>query len=274
MLKIGDFSKLSQISIRMLRHYDEIGLLPPDSIDPFTGYRYYSEEQLVIANHIQALKDIGFLLAEIEGLLPLYDTPKDLELHLLLQKEKLRQQALLLHQKQQLLEKMLNRIRKDEWNMEYAVMKKSLPARCVASVRQRIPAYAYEGRLWHIMMQECAPLHLPPAPNAACMAIFHDEAFVEQNPDVEIQMIVDRLYPPTEHISFQELPPMEYVSATYQGGYEKIGEVNEAIAAWMKREGYAFDGPCFNIYHIGPHDTQNPDEWITEVCCPARKIKS
>lgn len=42
MLKIGDFSKLSRISIRMLRHYNEIGLLIPESIDDFTGYRYYS----------------------------------------------------------------------------------------------------------------------------------------------------------------------------------------------------------------------------------------
>ena len=40
MLKIGDFSKLSRISIRMLRHYDEIGLLVPESIDSATGYRY------------------------------------------------------------------------------------------------------------------------------------------------------------------------------------------------------------------------------------------
>ena len=39
MLKIGDFSKLSRVSIRMLRHYDEIGLLVPASTDPFTGYR-------------------------------------------------------------------------------------------------------------------------------------------------------------------------------------------------------------------------------------------
>ena len=44
MLKIGEFSKLSRVSIRMLRHYDELGLLAPQSIDPFTGYRYYGED--------------------------------------------------------------------------------------------------------------------------------------------------------------------------------------------------------------------------------------
>ena len=52
MLKIGEFSKLSRVSVRMLRHYDEIGLLPPASIDSATGYRYYSEYQLPVAGQI------------------------------------------------------------------------------------------------------------------------------------------------------------------------------------------------------------------------------
>lgn len=65
MLKIGDFSKLSRISIRMLRHYDEIGLIQPRMTDPASGYRYYSEEQLTIAGRILALKDMDFSLAAI-----------------------------------------------------------------------------------------------------------------------------------------------------------------------------------------------------------------
>ena len=56
MLKIGDFSKLSRVSIRMLRHYDEIGLLRPARIDPESGYRYYSETQLLIVCRISALE--------------------------------------------------------------------------------------------------------------------------------------------------------------------------------------------------------------------------
>ena len=48
MLRIGEFSKLSRVSIRMLRHYDDIGLLKPAEIDHFTGYRYYREEQLFV----------------------------------------------------------------------------------------------------------------------------------------------------------------------------------------------------------------------------------
>ena len=65
MLKIGEFSKLSRVSIRMLRHYDDIGLLPPAEIDHFTGYRYYSPDQLPAIGRITALKDMGFQLADI-----------------------------------------------------------------------------------------------------------------------------------------------------------------------------------------------------------------
>ena len=73
MLKIGEFSKLSRISIRMLRHYDEIGLLKPAEIDRFTDYRYYREDQLPKAGRIAALKDMGFSLADIVRILEVYD---------------------------------------------------------------------------------------------------------------------------------------------------------------------------------------------------------
>ena len=69
MLKIGEFSKLSRVSVRMLRHYDEIGLLKPAEIDRFTDYRYYREDQLPIVCRITALKDMGFSLADIVRIL-------------------------------------------------------------------------------------------------------------------------------------------------------------------------------------------------------------
>ena len=78
MLKIGDFSKLSRCSVRMLRHYDEIGLLEPAEIDRFTGYRYYSEAQLTVIGQIISLRDMGFSLAAIGEMLKL-DDPERLD---------------------------------------------------------------------------------------------------------------------------------------------------------------------------------------------------
>ena len=65
MLKIGLFSKLSRVSIRMLRYYDEIGLLHPAYIDPESDYRYYREDQLPQISWITALRDMGFSLADV-----------------------------------------------------------------------------------------------------------------------------------------------------------------------------------------------------------------
>ena len=68
MFKIGDFSKLGQVSTRMLRHYDKLGLLVPNHIDEWTGYRYYTVEQLAQLHRIIALKELGLSLQQIADL--------------------------------------------------------------------------------------------------------------------------------------------------------------------------------------------------------------
>ena len=69
MFSIGEFARLGAVSIRTLRHYDEIGLLPPAEVDVATGYRSYSAKQLRQLNRIVALKDLGLTLAQIRRLL-------------------------------------------------------------------------------------------------------------------------------------------------------------------------------------------------------------
>lgn len=69
MIRIGDFSRISQTPVSTLRYYDEVGLLKPVEVDHFTGYRYYTFDQLPRLNRILALKDLGFSLEEIARLL-------------------------------------------------------------------------------------------------------------------------------------------------------------------------------------------------------------
>ena len=65
MLKIGDFARLSQIPVKTLRYYDDLGLITPARVDPMTGYRYYSLDQLPRLNRLIALKDLGFSLDQV-----------------------------------------------------------------------------------------------------------------------------------------------------------------------------------------------------------------
>ena len=270
MLKIGEFSKLSRISIRMLRHYDEIGLLAPEVTDPFTGYRYYSEAQLFTAGRITALKDMGFKLCDAAELLKCWEDRETLERHLLSQREAARLQAEEAARRLRLLDTALERLRKDE-PMKYDVTVKTIPERQVASVRQIIPSYEREGDLWGILMQETAGMHIQDGDPVLCSATFHDMEYKERDVDVEIQKTVRGAYPDTEHVKFKTMPQVLVASSVCKGSYDQMGEVNAAVASWVEANGYAFDGPGFFIYHVSPHETNDPDEFVTEVCCPVRK---
>ena len=114
MLKIGEFSKLSRVSVRMLRHYDEIGLLKPAEIDRFTDYRYYREDQLPAAGRIAALKDMGFSLADIVRILEVYDDREKLEKFFAARQEELEALSKDTAYKLTLLDAARKRLRKEE----------------------------------------------------------------------------------------------------------------------------------------------------------------
>ena len=69
MFTIGDFAKHGRVSVRMLRHYDALGLLRPARVDPFTGYRFYEAGQLARLNRVIALKELGFSLDQVGTIL-------------------------------------------------------------------------------------------------------------------------------------------------------------------------------------------------------------
>ena len=233
MLKIGEFSKLSRVTIRRLRSYDEARLLTPASIDSFTGYRYYNESQLPIANRITALKDMGFSQTAIKEVLKCWEDPTALERCLLLQRGAVQEEAERAQQRLRLLDTAIQRLRKDEKQMNYDVTIKILPERYVASVRMMIPNYDREGDLWHIFCQETAGMNIQDGDPVLCTAVYYDGEFKESDVDVEIQKNVVGPYPDTEHVKFKTVPAVQVASATFQGSYEKIGEVNETVAAWV-----------------------------------------
>ena len=175
MLKIGLFSKLSRISIRMLRYYDENGLLTPGEVDPATGYRYYHESQLMEAERLLALREMGFGVEAMGAILRAYQDPEALGQFLRVRREELRAELEKTRQRLALLETTLERVGKDGIIMEYNVTLKELPRRQVASLREVIPSYWQEGELWGRMMTETAGQNLQIAEPCYSIAIFHDK---------------------------------------------------------------------------------------------------
>ena len=271
MLKIGDFSKLSRISIRMLRHYDEIGLLKPAEVDPFTGYRYYGETQLLEAGRITTLRSMGFGLSMIGEILSKYSDPGEMERFLLLQRREVEQQRMALEERLRLIDSTITWLRKDGTLMNYEICVKTIPARYVASVRMTIPSYAGEGLLWQTLRQETSVLGMQDAEPSYPLVIYHDGEYKEQDVDVEAQLAVVGEYPDTEHVQFKTVPQVEAACARFRGGYEQTSLVNEALARWGWENGYELAGLMFNIYYVNPGDSQDPSQFVTEVCYPVKK---
>lgn len=271
MLKIGEFSKLTRVSIRMLHHYDEIGLLRPTETDAWTGYRYYSEKQLPVAGRIAAFKDMGFGLADIRTLLDVYDDRTALEARLMDKQAELQSGLRQTARRIRLLETALERLRKDDTAMQYDVTLKTFPERYAATLRMNIPTYEAEVMLWNTLVGETEPLNVVPDDPCYCCVVYHDKEYREYDIDVEAQKTVKGRYPDTEHVRFRTLPPVTVASATCKGPYSQLDAVMTAVASWVTDNGYAFDGPAFNIYYVSPHETDDPDEFVTEVCYPVRK---
>ena len=265
MLRIGEFSKLSRVSIRMLRHYDDIGLLKPAEIDQFTGYRYYSPEQLPVIGRITALKDMGFSLADIVKMLEIYENRDELDDYLMKRQLELQEISETTQRQMRLLDTARERLRKEQ-NMSYNVSIKTIPERYAATVHMTIPHYEDEGMVWQILGEETAPLNMVPADPCLVAAEYLDDEYKEENVELIAWKTVKGKYPDTEHVKFKTLPPVKVASCMVKGGYEQMPEVYGAVISWVNDYGYECAGPMFNIYHVSPHETHNPDEYVTEVC--------
>ena len=270
MLKIGEFSKLSRISVRMLRHYDEIGLLKPAEIDRFTDYRYYREDQLPTAGRIAALREIVFSLADIVRILAVYDDREQMERFYSARQRELEALSKDTEYKLTLLDAARKRLRKEE-DMRYDVSIKTIPARYAATVRMTLPRYEDEGMIWGRLAEETCRMDLREDDPCLCAVTYLDGEYKEENVDMMAWKTVKGSYPDTEHVKFRTLPEVTVASCTYRGSYTQITDVYAAVIAWMEANGCEPAEPMFNIYHVSPHETLNPEEFVTEICYPVKK---
>ena len=246
MLKIGDFSKLSKISIYMLRHYDKLGLLVPAHIDEDSGYRYYEEKQLTIANRIQALKAMGLGLNEIKDVIYQYRDNQSLADFLKIETAKKRKLAEELQRQIRQLETTITALQQREGILRYSIEIKEVPKRLVMCTRDRIPAYHHEGTT----MEKIGGSTRGAGADTCILVLpygdfFHDGGFVTKDVDVEVQIAVLQRGCDTETVKFKEVEAFLAAVLTYEGRYELITQINETIANWVYDNGYEFCGPHF-----------------------------
>ncbi|MEG0365675.1 MAG: MerR family transcriptional regulator [Coprobacillus sp.] len=269
MFKISDFSNLSRISIRMLRFYDEKGILHP-SIIKENGYRYYEAKQLITASHIQYLRYLGFSTDKIKSILDVYQDGKEIRKYLSIQLEDLKREQVDITEKIEALSKTINKIDQEDIVMNYKVEMKEIKEMYMMCKRDIIPTYDREDLLWNGLCSEVVErkLNVSVPKEGLSMAVFFDKGYKEKDVDIEVRVEVDGKYEDIDNIKFKTIPAVKVASITFTGGYENISDVSYHIANWISEHNCEIAGPSFCVYHVGYAQTQNPEEFITEICYP------
>ncbi|MEW6143010.1 MAG: MerR family transcriptional regulator [Chloroflexota bacterium] len=272
MLKIGDFSRLSRVSVKALRYYDEIGLLKPVSVDQFSGYRYYSAEQLPRLNRILVLKELGLSLEEV-AVLAAEDLPQARITELLQAKQtELRQRLNEDHSRLAQLEQLLNAIAKEGTMPAYDITLKKLDAQKVACVRAIIPTYSDIPKLFDELFGQIGRFQSKFA--GAPVALYHDLEFKERDADVEIAMPIRGDITVTGRLKMHELPAVASAACTiHKGSFDQVGDAYKALMSWIEANRYQMAGPAREVYLQGPGPGVDPSSYVTEIQLPVEKAK-
>lgn len=267
MFRIGEFSKITQVTIRMLRYYDEVGLLKPAQIDPGTGYRMYSVEQIPILNRIIYLRDSGFNVSEIaitlekkddDSLLKQLDK-KYLEIEKTIQAERKKLRKIEIAKKE---------IVNGKSEMHYNISIKSIPSYEVLSLRRTIPDYYAEGELWQELSAYAVQHQIEISSNT--FSVYHDVEYKETNVDVELCAPVKKKGKSTGEIIYRNTEPIPIMACTMvYGTFNNIAGAYLAFAEWLQKNSqYRMSGLTRQIVHRGPWNESNPEKYLIELQIP------
>lgn len=271
MFKIGEFSKLTQVSIRMLRYYDETGLLKPSKIDKFTSYRLYATEQIPVLNKIIFLRDLGFNVSEIGIALNNWTDEfiinqlenKYLEIQNRIKAEEDRLSKIELAKKD---------IRKEKIDINYNVSIKAIPSYQVFSLRRRVPDYYAEGQLWEEMSVFADENDIPVSNNT--FTIYHDMDYKEKDVDIEICAPVAKIGENVNEFVYRNTEAVPIMACTMvYGKFENIAGAYFSFANWLQEHNqYKMSGQSRQIVHQGPWNEKSPDNYLTEIQIPLERI--
>ncbi|MFF0746444.1 MerR family transcriptional regulator [Streptomyces sp. NPDC004111] len=267
MFTIGDFARHGRVSVRMLRHYDETGLLHPARVDPFSGYRHYTAAQLSRLNRIIALKDLGFTLVQVRDILDEKVGTEELRGMLRLRQAELENAVATAEARLVQVEARLRAIESEGHMPTNDVVLKNVPAVRVAELTATAASYEPEdispviGPLYDELFRHLKAAGITPTGPG----IAHYEDAPEGGGRITVHAAVQVSVAPHREglLHIRDLPPLEQAATiVHHGSMDTVLPTAQTLAHWTDTHGYRTTGYPREISLECP---ENREEWVTEL---------
>jgi len=253
MLNIGEFARLGQVSPRMLRHYDQLGLLRPERVDSANGYRFYSVHQLGRLHRIVALRDVGFGLEQVREVLAEGPPVDQLRGMLRLRRAQLEQTV---GEEQERLRRVEAHIRALERSgtveVQDIVVKNTQPVRVAQATARGLTHADIGAAFGQLLPRVLAHLEACGAKPGISVACYEDEGGTAPEGEIVLRAgfdVGDQDVPDSETVRVVDLPVLEVAAAVYRGGDDGIMAAWESLVRWIEDSGYRLVGDCRELYH-------------------------
>lgn len=275
MFGIGEFASAGRVSVRMLRHYDALGLLCPARVDAVTGYRMYEARQLSRLNRIIALKDLGFTLAQVQEILDEKVDTAQLYGMLRLRRAELQSQIAADSARLRQVEARILSIEREGVMPAGDVQVKQVPAIRAAQLTALAPDFEPEsiGPVVGPLFRELTAR----IDGAGLTATGAAVAYYDQTPDgIMVHAAIPVKAQPGgdgfDLFDVLDLPGIEQAATiVHHGPMDAVLPTGQALARWIDENGYRPLGLVREVYLHVPDD---PQDWVTELQTPVAKLES
>ncbi|MFF2541299.1 MerR family transcriptional regulator [Kitasatospora sp. NPDC058063] len=268
MLNIGDFASHGRVSVRMLRHYDAIGLLRPARVDPVSGYRSYEASQLARLNRVIALKELGFTLQQVRAVLDEQVDAAELRGMLRLRRAQLAEAIAADELRLARVEARLRTIESEGTMSAHDVVVKPVPSVRVAQLAGAAASYEPEdigpviGPLFAELCRRLAAAGVEAA--GPSVARYQDAPEGNGSVLVLVAVPVGPSVRPGEHdFEVLDLPPIEEAATiVHRGPMDDVLGTGQELARFIEENGYRSAGYARELYLECPEDRAG---WVTEL---------
>jgi DNA-binding transcriptional MerR regulator len=274
MFRIGEFSRIARVSARLLRYYDELGLLKPGVVDAASGYRYYTSAQLQRLNRILVLRDLGLSLEQIGAVID--QAASTDQLRAMLELRRADAERALAEEAARLRHIEARIAQLDTGESVDDVLMRAEPARRILAVRDTVASFVEVRQMIAELMRTVAT-RLPRESLGSLIGIAHSAEFEPDAIDVELGFVLNAEPPPTlpnlgQRTAYvRELPAVPQMAACVRIGLpEHAHLITGRIGRFVESNGYRLAGPSREVF-LRPPCADRMEESVVEMQFPVER---